>query len=42
MTFNLVHRGADVARRRRLPASGNQRSEWDAGCRPDYDNPEHR
>lgn len=24
------------------PARGNQRSEWDAGCRPDRDNPEHR
>jgi len=23
-------------------AHGNQRSEWDAGCRFDYPNPEHR
>jgi len=25
-----------------IPAHGNQRSEWDAGCRFDYANPEHR
>ncbi len=25
-----------------IPARGNQRSEWDAGCRFDYANPEHR
>jgi thiamine pyrophosphate-dependent acetolactate synthase large subunit-like protein len=25
-----------------IPAHGNQRSEWDAGCRFDFDNPEHR
>jgi hypothetical protein len=25
-----------------VPAHGNQRSEWDAGCRSDYPNPEHR
>ena len=25
-----------------VPAHGNQRSEWDAGCRFDYPNPEHR
>jgi hypothetical protein len=24
------------------PAHGNQRSEWDAGCRFDFPNPEHR
>jgi len=26
----------------RMPAHGNQRSEWDAGCRFDFPNPEHR
>lgn len=25
-----------------IPAHGNQRSAWDAGCRFDFDNPEHR
>jgi hypothetical protein len=25
-----------------IPAHGNQRSEWDAGCRFDYANPEYR
>ena len=24
------------------PAHGNQRSEWDAGCRFDFDNPDYR
>ena len=28
--------------RREAPAHGNQRTEWDAGCRFDYPNPEHR
>ena len=34
--------GADAEGRRRDPAHGNQRSEWDAGCRFDFPNPEHR
>ena len=25
-----------------IPAHGNQRSEWDAGCRFDFANPEYR
>ena len=25
-----------------IPAYGNQRSEWDAGCHVSADNPEHR
>jgi hypothetical protein len=25
-----------------VPAHGNQRTQWDAGCRPGEDNPEHR
>jgi hypothetical protein len=25
-----------------IPAHGNQRTEWDAGCRFDYPNPEYR
>jgi multimeric flavodoxin WrbA len=42
MTWNLMH----VARLLRdaggIPAHGNQRSLWDAGCRWDLPNPEHR
>jgi multimeric flavodoxin WrbA len=42
MTWNLLH----TARRLRdgggIPAHGNQRSAWDAGCRFDFPNPEHR
>jgi multimeric flavodoxin WrbA len=42
MTWNLML----VARMLRdaggMPAHGNQRSEWDAGCRFDFENPEHR
>jgi hypothetical protein len=25
-----------------VPAHGNQRAAWDAGCRFDFPNPEHR
>jgi hypothetical protein len=25
-----------------IPAHGNQRPAWDAGCRTDFPNPEHR
>ena len=25
-----------------FPAQGNSRTSWDAGCRYDYPNPEHR
>jgi len=25
-----------------IPAQGNSRTDWDAGCRLDYENPEHR
>jgi multimeric flavodoxin WrbA len=42
MTWNLLH----VARMLRdaggFPAHGNQRSLWEAGCRFDFENPEHR
>ena len=42
MTFNLMHLAAMLHRAGGVPAFGNQRTEWDAGCRPDFDNPEHR
>jgi hypothetical protein len=41
-TWNLMHLGAMLKRAGGIPAHGNQRSEWDAGCRFDFENPEHR
>jgi multimeric flavodoxin WrbA len=42
MTWNLMH----VARMLRdsggFPTQGNNRKDWDAGCAPHMDNPEHR
>jgi hypothetical protein len=46
--MNILHdlEPHDVARLLRvaggIPAHGNQRSLWDAGCRFDLPNPEHR
>jgi hypothetical protein len=37
-----MHLGAMLKRAGGVPAHGNQRSEWEAGCRFDADNPEHR
>lgn len=42
MTWNLLHLARMLKDAGGLPAHGNQRSEWDAGCRFDYPNPEHR
>jgi hypothetical protein len=42
MTWNLMHLAAMLADAGGVPAHGNQRSEWDAGCRFDFENPEHR
>ena len=42
MTWNLMHLAAMLKQAGGIPAHGNQRSEWDAGCRFDYPNPEHR
>ena len=42
MTFNLMHLAAMLKRNAGVPAFGNQRTEWDAGCMPDLENPEHR
>ena len=41
-TWNLMHVARMLKDRGGLPAYGNQRSEWDAGCRWDQPNPEHR
>lgn len=42
MTWNLLHLARILKDVGGMPAHGNQRSEWDAGCRFDYPNPEHR
>lgn len=42
MTWNLLHLARMLKEAGGVPAHGNQRSEWDAGCRFDSPNPEHR
>ena len=42
MTHNLLHAALLLKERGGFPAFGNQRTEWDAGCKEDHANPEHR
>jgi multimeric flavodoxin WrbA len=42
MTWNLLHLARMLRDRGGMPAHGNQRSEWDAGARFDFPNPEYR
>ncbi|MBA3298845.1 MAG: flavodoxin family protein [Thermoleophilaceae bacterium] len=42
LTWNLLHVARLLKDSGGIPAHGNQRSEWDAGARFDYENPEHR
>jgi len=42
MTWNLMHLARMLREAGGVPAHGNQRSVWDAGCRFDHPNPEHR
>ena len=42
MTWNLLHVARMIKDLGGIPAHGNQRSAWDAGCRFDYPNPEYR
>jgi multimeric flavodoxin WrbA len=42
MTWNLLHLARTLKDAGGIPAHGNQRAEWDAGCRFDYINPEYR
>ncbi len=42
MTWNLLHLARLLKDAGGIPAHGNQRSLWDAGCRFDAPNPEHR
>jgi multimeric flavodoxin WrbA len=42
MTWNLMHLARLLKDAGGVPAHGNQRSEWDAGCRFDFENPAYR
>lgn len=42
MTWNLLHMARILKDQGGIPAHGNQRSEWDAGSRFDFENPEYR
>jgi multimeric flavodoxin WrbA len=42
MTWNLMHLAKMLKDNGGIPAYGNQRSEWDAGARFDFQNPEYR
>ncbi len=42
MTWNLLHMARMIKDAGGIPAHGNQRSEWDAGCRFDFPNPDYR
>ena len=42
MTWNLMHLARMLQEANGIPAHGNQRSEWDAGCRFDHPNPLYR
>ena len=42
MTWNVLHLGRMLKEAGGVPAHGNQRSKWDAGCRFDHPNPDYR
>ena len=42
MTWNLMHLARMLKQSGGIPAHGNQRSQWDAGCRFDHPNPDYR
>ena len=42
MTWNLLHLARMLKDNGGMPAHGNQRALWDAGCRFDFANPEYR
>jgi multimeric flavodoxin WrbA len=42
MTWNLLHMARMIKDAGGIPAHGNQRSQWDAGCRFDFPNPDYR
>ena len=42
LAWNLMHLANLLKKAGGVPAFGNQRSQWQAGCRPDFPNPEYR
>ena len=42
MTWNLMHMARMLRAAGGLPNHGNDRNAWSAGCRFDFENPEHR
>jgi len=42
MTWNLMHMARMLKDAGGIPAHGNQRSDWEAGCRFDHPNPDYR
>ena len=42
MTWNLMHLARTLKDGGGIPAHGNQRTLWDAGCRSDFENPAYR
>ncbi len=42
MTWNLLHMARMLKDAGGIPAHGNQRTDWEAGCRFDFPNPEYR
>lgn len=42
MTWNLLHLARMLKDAGGIPANGNQRSKWEAGCRFDFPNPDYR
>ncbi len=42
MTWNLLHLARMLKDAGGIPPHGNQRSEWEAGCRLDFPNPDYR
>jgi multimeric flavodoxin WrbA len=42
MTWNLMHMARLLKDAGGIPAHGNQRAAWDAGCHADFPNPEYR
>lgn len=42
MTWNLLHMARLLDQQGGIPAHGNQRGQWEAGCRFDHPNPDYR
>ena len=40
--WNLMHMARMIKDAGGIPAHGNQRTKWDAGCRSDFPNPDYR